>query len=496
MSMGGQEKLERRRASGVLNARERVAYLVDPDAWQETGLYGVSMRSEMRHKTPADGKITGFGKVNGRQVGVVANDFTVLGASSSSTAERKVADVKRTSKKRGIPVVFLNESSGARMPDLMGAAGMAGIDRPDRSSRFLRNRVSPWASAVLGNGFGSSAWHASMSDFNVMRKGSVMAVASPRLVSLATKGTVDPEELGGWKVHSEVTGFVDLVVDTDEEALDAVKRFLSYLPDHAGLAPPRSEVPEGSGEACKGLLDILPESRTKVYDVRKVIHAVVDSGSCFELKPRFGKPLVTALARLDGRSVGIVANNPFFKGGAPDMDACRKVTSFLVLCDSYNIPLIFLVDQPGFLIGMEAERRGIVGGVVNWMNALSLCTVPKVMVVLRKSYGQAYVNMGGAGLSDATAVWWTADTSFMDPAAGATIVYGVTEEDDPEGYREALSKMTKDTSAYDMAAVYGVQDVIDPRDTREYLRRTLEIHEPRVTGGVGQHLMSNWPTNF
>ncbi|MHB8600767.1 MAG: carboxyl transferase domain-containing protein, partial [Ktedonobacteraceae bacterium] len=198
----------------------------------------------------------------------------------------------------------------------------------------------------------------------------------------------------------------------------------------------------------------------------------------------------------DGRSVGVIANNPLFKGGALDARACDKITSFLVLCDSFNIPLIFLVDQPGFLIGVEGERERIIGKVINWMNALSLCSVPKLMVILRKSYGQAYVNMGGGGMVDEAAAWWTADVSFMDPAAAATIVSGVTEEEDPERFRVALAQMERETSAYDMAAVYGVQTVLDPRETRSYLARMLDIHQLRLTKGIGQHLMRTWPTSL
>src|SRR5690606_38442382 len=256
---------------------------------------------------------------------VVSNDFTVMGASSSSVNTAKVGYVKKVATSRGLPMVFLGESTGARMPDVMGAAGVGSGDRP---TQYRRTRGTPWVSAVLGHCYGSSSWYAALADFVVMRKGAVTAVSSVRLTSMAISEEVDPEELGGWKLHTEVTGMVDLAVDTDEQALEAVRRFLSYLPSHNQEAPPVHPVPPESGKDIHKILDILPESRTKVYDVRKILNLIYDKDSVFELKPRFGRSIVTALARLNGKSVGIVANNPMIKGGAIDPDACEKVVSF------------------------------------------------------------------------------------------------------------------------------------------------------------------------
>ena len=255
-------------------------------------------------------------------------------------------------------------------------------------------------------------------------------------------------------------------------------------------------MPAGSDEGGVRLPDLVPEGRSRVYDMRKVIAAIVDKDSVFELKGRFGRSAVTALARLDGHSVGVIANNPLFKGGAIDADACQKITSFLVLCDSFNIPLVILVDQPGFLIGVEGEMRGAPGKIINWMNALSLVTVPKISVILRKSYGQAYLNMGGGRNSDEVACWPTADLGFMDPAVGVNVLYGVREEDDPERYRQLLAELTRDTSAWALAELYEAQAVIDPRDTRAFLKATLDVHRLRLSGGVGRHLLSNWPTKY
>jgi len=493
LAMGGPEKLARRKAEGILNARERIDYLVDGGSFLESGLFAKSAIPEMQEKTPADGKVAGYGKVDGREVALVSNDFTVMGASSSLVNGRKIGHIKEVANKRGLPMVFLGESTGARMPDVMGAGNMGRAHNP---TQYRRLRETPWVSAILGYCFGSSAWYSAMSDFVVMRKGSVMAVSSPRLTSMATGEEMDPEELGGWRMHTEITGLVDLAVDSDEEALDAVKKFLSYLPGHHHEAPPRLPVPPGSAEGSKKILELVPESPYEVYDVRRVIRAVVDLDSLFELKAEFGKTVVTGLARIDGRSVGIIANNPMFKGGAVDADACDKVVSFLVLCDSFNLPIILMVDQPGFLIGLEGEKKRMPGKIMNWMNAISLCTVPKIEVILRKNYGQAFLNMGGGGNADEVVAWWTADVSFMDPASGVGVVFGVSRQSDPERFQELLKVMARDTTAYDLAAIYGAQAVIDPRETRSYLARTLEINELRLTGGVGQHLMRAWPTTF
>ena len=492
LAMGGADKLAQRKALGVLNARERIARLFDPGTFIETGRLAVSNRPEDRLTTPADGKVGGFGRINGREAAVLANDFTVKGASSANINIKKLKHLKNAAKKRGIPMVFLGESTGARMPDVMGASSIGSKDDP---TEYQRMREVPWAAAVLGHCYGSSAWYGSMADFCVMRKGAIMAVSSPRLISMATGRDVDPEELGGWRVHSEVSGLVDHVVDTDEQAIDAVKQFLSYLPSHHQEAPPVQPVPPGSDEAIKDVMQLVPDASNQVYDMRKVIASIVDQGSLFEMKARFGKTLVSALARLDGRTIGVIANNPLFKGGAIDADACQKVQSFMVMCDSFNIPLVLLVDQPGFLIGVEGEQKGVTGKVMNWLNAMTLCTVPKISIILRKSYGLAVSNMGAGGNADEVCCWVTAEVSFMKPEFGAKVVFGASP-DDPEKFKAAVAKMNKGSTPYDMAAIYTAQNVIDPRDTREYLKRTLEVHRLRLTNGVGEHLMRTWPTSY
>lgn len=493
LDMGGEKKLQQRREAGELNARERVDHLFDKGTFTEAGRFATSAVPRDWDRTPADGKVTGTGHVGGRSAAVIAYDFTVKGASSSAVSNKKMNHMKELALRAGVPMVYLCESTGVRMPDVMGGIGMGnGNDK----TRFLRQRESPWAAAVFGYSFGSAAWHSVASDFTVFRKGSVMAVSSPGLVSRATGQQVDREDLGGWKTHSQITGFADAVASTDEEAIDLVRTFLSYLPSNNTEAPPIAEVAPGSGERLEQLRTLVPDSPSQVYDMRKVIGCIADEGSLFEVKARYGKSLITGLARFNGQPVGIIANNPMFKGGAIDGPACDKATSFLVMCDSYNIPLVFLVDQPGFLIGLEAEHNKIAGKVVNWMNALSLVTVPKVTVMLRKNYGQAFVNMGGAQTADAVAAWWSAEVSFMDPRSAVGVVYGIDPDEQPDEYQARYEEMAKETTAYDVARVYGVHDVIDPVDTRAFIVDALEVNALRRTNGVGEHLLQNWPTSY
>src|SRR6185295_4463746 len=258
---GGADKYAKRTAAGVLNARERIQRLLDKDTFIESGLFG----SSGVYPEQADGKLAGFGKIDGRDVAVVVNDFTVKGDSTSATNSKKVAHMKRTAIERGMPLVVIGESTGARLPDAMGARGMGQLLGND-PTQFRRMRESPLATAVMGPSFGSSAWLACLSDFAVMHKGATMAVSSPRLIEMAMNEKVDLEALGGWRLHADVTGLVDQVVDTEADVFEAIRRFLSYMPGHNQEAPPDAPVPAGSGADMGSVFSILPQSRTQVYD--------------------------------------------------------------------------------------------------------------------------------------------------------------------------------------------------------------------------------------
>ncbi|ESR25647.1 acyl-CoA carboxylase subunit beta [Lutibaculum baratangense] len=491
--MGGGSKLDKRRERGQLNAEERLSALVDEGSFLEVGLLGASVFDDDAPNTPRDGKITGFGKVDGRDVGVVVNDFTTKGASTSATNSKKMGYVRKVCTEKGMPFLHVGESTGARLPDAMGSKGMGALLGND-TTQFRRMRDTPWAAAALDTAFGSSAWLCCCSDFAVMKKGSIMSVSSPRLVSMAIGEKVDLEELGGWRLHAEQTGLIDHFVDTDEEAMAAIRHFLSYMPSHNGELPPVAEVSEGSGENQEAILDIVPEKRTQVYSMKKVVAVIFDRDSFFELKPRFGKSAIVGLARLEGRPVGVIGNNPQVGGGALSAEACRKIIDFTVLCDSFNLPIVRLMDTPGFVVGTDAERRGAPGQIMNFMNATCLTTVPQVTVICRKAYGRAYVAMGGGAHNDAMVAWPMAEVSFMDPVFATSIVHNLTAGQ--EGFEDALAHIQKDLEIWDMARIFSAHDVIKPQETRAYLARMLDIQRRRRSGGIGQHLMRSWPTSY
>jgi acetyl-CoA carboxylase carboxyltransferase component len=335
--MGGPERLARRRAAGALNARERVERLLDAGSFLEIGTFNTSDVPGMEAETPADSKVGGFGRIDGRPVVVCSNDFTVLAATSSRVASHKEAELKRLAARRGLPIVYLAEAGGARMPDIMGSAGIASFG--NSTYYGTRRRRVPMVTAVLGQAYGLPTWNACLSDFVVMLVGASMAVSGPRVLELATGEKISPEELGGVKLHTEETGLADAAGRTEDECLALVRRFLSYLPSHRRQAPPAAAVPAGSGAEMGTIADLVPEARNRAYDMTRVLRRLADGGEIFQVKERFGRSVITALARMGGHVVGFVANQPIQKGGACDADGCDKATSFLALCDSFNIPL-------------------------------------------------------------------------------------------------------------------------------------------------------------
>lgn len=494
LNMGGPAKVAGQHESGRLDARQRIDYLFDKGSFIEIGRFARGERREDWDSTPADGKVCGYGRIQGRDAAVVSHDMTVKRASSSPINVKKMGHMRRAALANGMPLVLLNESSGARIPDTMGAHGIGTLGQDPH--QFIRNREIPYVSAVLGPAFGTACWFTQLSDFVVMRKDALLAISSPKVTSIAISQNVDAMELGGWKMQMEVTGKVDRAVETDEEAIDLVKQFLSYLPSHHGEVPPRSDARECDATEGASMLELVPESRNQVYDVRKVAAAICDSGSLFPLKERFARTAFTALGRIDGRVVGILATNPMFKAGALDADACDKAISFLVLCDSFNIPLVMLADTPGFLIGVEGEKRKAPGKIINFMSALQMCTVPKFSIVMRKAYGQAYLNMGGTRNSDEMLAWYTADVGFMDPNVGVNVIHGVRHQDDPERFARLAAEIRRESSAYDLAGMFAAQAVLDPRESRNWLARLLEVHQRRPQRSIGKHLLGSWPTTF
>jgi acetyl-CoA carboxylase carboxyltransferase component len=488
--MGSPKRLAERKAAGILNARERVDAFVDPGSFTEVGLHAHASNPQHRDKSPADGVITGFGDVDGRPVAIVAHDFTTLGASTATVYSRKTHYVQRVAREKGIPFVLFGEAGGARLPDALDAGGFGAMALGGKGS-LGRDRTSPWATAILGQAFGGPTWDAVRSDYVVMRRGAAMGVSSRQVTAVAVSEGDSEEEYCGWRMHTRETGMADLAVESDLEALASLRSFLSYVPSHNLELPPSAPVPSGSDEGAKELLEIVPDNRRKTYDMHRVIEAIFDRDSFFPLKGRHARVVITGLARLGGEVVGVVASNPRVKGGAMDGEACDKATSFVVFCDSFNIPLIMLADTPGFLVGLEGERRKLAGKVTNFLDALATTTVPLLTLVLRKAYGLSYLNFGG-GLADALGVWSIGEASLMAPEVAVNVIHGV-RADNPD-FPARLAEMQQDTSAYALASTFAAHEVLDPRESRSFLVRMLDVHRRRMRDGIGEHLLRNWPT--
>jgi acetyl-CoA carboxylase carboxyltransferase component len=490
-AMGGATKLAARRAQGLLNARERIAALCDPGSFSEIGEFVVSSRPQDAERTPADGIVTGYGAVDGRDILVASFDLTTLGASSAAHNMAKLAYLREHGNRSGIPCVFLIESAGARMPDIQGARGMGRIGL---SGQRGRDRGSPWISAVLGPCYGMGTWYAVQSDVAIMRRGASMSVSSPKVTSVALSEDVTAEQLGGWEVHARTTGQIDIVVDTDEEALAMIRRTLGYLPSHIGEVPP-VQPPDRVTQPGTAVEAALPVARHKVYDVRKVLEAIADEGSLQPWRELHGRPLFTGFLRIGGRPVGVIASNPLHKGGAIDGAACDKSTEFIVLCDTFNLPILLMADTPGFMVGMKAEHEGVAGKIMNNLQALIHASVPKIGLIMRKSYGQAYLNMGG-GLVDAMAVWTTGEIGFVDPAVAVSVVHNARPGQQGEDYAAQIEQMKLDGTPYDLTAIFAAHAVIRPNDSREWLIRMLSALARRPDKGLSLHKLASWPTSL
>jgi acetyl-CoA carboxylase carboxyltransferase component len=501
--MGGAQKVQKHHDKGNLTARERVEKLLDRDSFLEIGAFNHSDMPGMHDKTPADSTVAGYGKVDGRRVIVLADDFTVLAATSSRVAIRKENELKLEANRSGFPLIYLAESGGARMPDIMGSRGLAsfgGGGSDTQLHHMTRVRRSPMVTAILGECFGNPIWMASLSDFVVQTRGSSMAVSGPRILKLALGESVTNEELGGCRVHGEITGMSDCVAEKEEDCYQIIGRYLSYMPSNCDELPPDAEVSEGSGSDMDRILEYLPEKRNRSYDMNRILECIADKGSLFPIKEIFGITVITALARVAGKVIGIVANQPMFRVGAMDTDGIDKVISFLCLCDSFNIPVVFFHDTPGFLVGKEAERRRVGAKVINYMNAIAQMTVPKISIIVRKTYGMAFWNMGGSGCGTNFLVAWpTAEMSFVAPEIAANVVYGgklSESERGPEHWNRLIQKMKDDASPYGAAGMHYIHDIIDPRQTRNYIAEAMEIFRESRTKGLGEHKLANWPTKF
>ena len=497
LELGGAAKVERLKARGALTARERIAALLDPGTFLETGMLNHSDVPGMEDKTAADGKICGFGNIDSRPVAITADDPTVLAGSGGRVGSAKSMRVHQQAIEKGYPIINLGEAGGARIPDIQGSDGLSSMTMKAEAGRRMR-RV-PMVSTIMGECFGAPSWMAALSDFVVQVKGSCMAVSGPRVLEMATGERVGNEELGGWKLHAEVTGQVDRVAEDEADCFRIVREFLSFLPSNASELPPRSATDDNAQARQSALEDMVPIESQRGYDMSRVIRTIVDHERIFPIKPDFDRSVITCLARLDGHTVGIIANQPSRLSGAMGPEGCDKCVGFLCLCDSFHIPVILMHDTPGFRVGKDAEAKRMPSKIINFIQALSMVTVPKISLVIRKSYGMAYSNMGGHGMgSDFEFAWPGADISFMAPEVAANVVYQrkIEESANPEeAWRTAVEEMRLGSAPWRAAALGFLDDVIEPGATRSVLIRALELARGSK-GGRSDRMLANWPTKF
>jgi acetyl-CoA carboxylase carboxyltransferase component len=487
-AMGGQERIERQHAQGKLTVRERLDLLFDEGTFSELGLLGHHQSSSpaMQGKfTPADGCITGIGEIDGRRVAVIAYDFTVMAGSIGMVGELKATRMRELALRERIPVVWLIDSAGARIQEATGSMFA-------RTGDLFREQVHmsgvvPQVAAMMGPGAAGTAYIPGLADFVPMVKGtSHMALGGPPLVKAAVGEDVTAEEMGGSQVHTKVSGVADLEVEDDEECLRVVRKYLGYFPSSNLERPPVAETDDPPDRDCQELLEIVPANPRQAYDVRKVITEIVDDGDFFPVKPEWAKNLVTGFGRFGGRPAGIVANQPMFLGGALDVNAADKAARFVWLCDAFHIPLVFLMDCPGFLVGSAVEKQGIIRHGAKMLFAVAEATVPKVTVVLRKGYGAGYYVMNGRAYEPDLIVGWpTAEISVMGPEGAVNIIFrkqieAAGDQEAQDAMRSQLVETVREQiSAYIAAGWSFLDDLIDPKDTRKVICRGLEISESK-----------------
>lgn len=483
VQMGGPEKLEKHRASGRLPVRERIAMVLDEGSWFETGALAQPER-RIEKKVPGDGVVTGFGRIDGRTVGVIGIDASVLAGTTAPTSMRKQGQVIERAQQLGYPLVLLCDADGGRMPDVMGWRFSC---LPLDFKTFLKPRPEeppvPRAAAVLGPSYGDSALHASTAHFVVMIASSSLALVGPSVVEAGIGERISDQELGG-PVPAQAAGNAHMAVETEADAFDAIAAFLSYLPSSAASPAPVAPAVAPAVDPSE-LASIVPVSSRVAYDMRHVLDAIADEDSVFQWGAGWGENLITAFARIEGNPVGIVANQPLVRAGALDPVALTKEEKFVDLCDTFNVPLVFLHDVPGLMVGSQAERDGILHAYEAAVSRIAEARVPKVGVVLRKAYGGGHFAMGGQPTHpDFLFAWPTAEMGFMAPEAGIRTVHrrkmeAVLEEQGPEARDKLAAELMADwmheSEPWEAAAHLSLDDVIEPAMTRDVVARALEL---------------------
>jgi acetyl-CoA carboxylase carboxyltransferase component len=477
---GGQKKIDEQQDQGKLTARERIDRLMDPGTFVELGMLARHQCTDFgmeKNRPWGDGVITGYGKVDGRVVFLYAQVSTVMGGSVGLVHGQKIASIIRAGRQAGAPVVGLIDSVGGRIQEGVGNYAVIFAENVESSG------VIPQISAIMGNCAGGGVYSPALTDFILMvDKTSQMFITGPLVIREVTGKDVNMQELGGVKVHSQISGVADLVAPNDSDCLAKVKKLLSFLPSNYTQRPPSvgSWIDPESGE--ERIAQVLPDNPKKVYDMRKLISLIFDQGEFIEIKPGFARNLVTGFARLQGRVVGIVANNPLFLGAAIDCDASDKAARFIRTCDCFNIPLISLVDVPGYLPGVKEEYKGIIRHGAKMLFAWKEATVPKVTCIIRKSYGGGYSAMNNKEMgADIVLGWPTAEVAIMGAEGAVRVLYrkeiGTAEEKERILEEKIQEYREKFMTPYYTASKRQLDLLIRPQETRGQLIRALEMLE-------------------
>src|ERR1700726_5041966 len=448
---GGVRRVEAQHRRGKLTARERLELLLDPGSFEEWGMFGEHRSHDFgidEHKIPGDGVVTGYGTVNGRLVFVFSQDFTVFGGSLSEAHAEKICKIMDQAMNVGAPVVGLNDSGGARIQD--GVASLAGYAEVFERN-VLASGVVPQVSMIMGPCAGGAVYSPAMTDFIFMVKNtSYLFVTGPEVVKTVTHETVTQEELGGALTHTTRSGVADLAFENDVEALIELRRFIDFLPASNRAQPPVRPPPDPAERIEPSLDTLVPSSANKPYDMKELIEKVVDDGDFFEIQPDFARNILVGFARMEGSTIGIVANQPMMLAGCLDIDSSRKAARFVRFCDCFNIPIVTFVDVPGFLPGTAQEHGGIIKHGAKLLFAFAEATVPKVTLITRKAYGGAYDVMSSKHLrGDLNFAWPSAEIAVMGPDGAVNIIFRreIAEAADPVAKKAELVAMYREKFA-------------------------------------------------
>lgn len=476
---GGQKRIEQQHNKGKMTARERIDYLLDEGSFQEVGKFVVHRCQDFgmdKKKIPGDGVVTGYGRINGRLVFLFSQDFTVFGGSLSGAFGEKVCKVMDLALKNGAPMIGLNDSGGARIQEgVMSLGGYGEI--------FKRNvwssGVVPQISVIMGPCAGGAVYSPALTDITIMvKKTSYMFITGPQVIKAVTAEEVTAEDLGGAMAHNTKSGVAHFAEDSDQAALDRVKDLLSYLPQNYREKPPAVECTDDPNRVEKSLNTVVPTNPRLPYDMTEIIRTVLDNNRFLEVQKHFAKNMVVGFGRLNGLSVGIIANQPKFLAGCLDTKASVKCARFIRMCDAFNIPTVTFVDVPGYLPGVQQEYDGIIKHGAKIIFAYSEATVPKITVVTRKAYGGAYIAMSAKHLGgDINFAYPTAEIAVMGPEGAANIIFKkeLADADDPDATKERLVEEYRDNFASPFkAAELGYTDhIIFPEKTRPRLIQAL-----------------------